>query len=320
VSDRKRIDSPFLALSSAERQAIERKLALAYSKDTLPALDAAAVTFVEQGRAFVRLTSGEGFAVARRLEPTDPRAALVLTYSGSLLLCGAPTPPKGRRNFVYQSIDAEGAPREGTFTLLEPILLDHPVVGSRLKTSPARAISVAALAGEWELGKKTLSRVTATLGSIGTGPLRPTDIGGVRSVFVQDERQRRKNADLAGELAAAEAELGKLLERLVEARVDDDALEAEIIGMVLFISRLASDRGLPAVPASKVRAFETAYGETCSLEKGWVEVRRAGAHPTRVDGGSIAGEHVVTGAPAAIVDARGRLIVVLGRVRRVMPR
>ncbi len=317
MNERRRVDSPFLALGSHERHAIERKLGVPYSPAALPALDAAAGAFVEQGRAFIRLTAGEGFEVAQRLELEDPRAALVLTYSGSLLLCGAPEPPKGRRRFVYQSIDAEGAPREGSFTLLEPIQVDRPVVGSRLKTSPARSLSIAVDHRDWDLGKRTLSRLTATLGSLGHGPPPPQDIGGVRSVFVQDERQRRKNAAIASELQSAEAELSKLLERLLEAHDDDDALEAEAIGMVLFITRLGCDRGLATTPASRVRAFETASGESATLEKGAIELRRRGEAPRKIPGATLAGDQLVTGAPAAIVDARGRLVAVLGRVQRV---
>jgi hypothetical protein len=309
--------SPFLALSPDERHAIERKLGVSYAPEHAGELDRAAVRYVEQGHAFERIAEIEGFAHETLLAIDEPRAALVLTITGSLVLIGAPEPPKGRRRFVYQSIRSEGPPREGSLRLVDPIRQGQPIVGSRLKSSPVRALGAAARTAGWEDCRGTLSTLTATLGKLDVGPPVDIAIGGVRSVFVQDERTRRKNAELEQTILRAEAELSALLARLVGENVHDDALEAEVVGTALYLGRLGIERGRESVDETKVSRFDTATGEACIRSRDAIELYRPGMRALRIEGGSVAGSEVVVGAPVAVLDRAGALVAVLGRVRRV---
>jgi len=309
--------SPFLSLTADARDAIERKLGVTYAPATAVELDRAATRYVEQGHAFQRIADLEGFAHVDALAIDDGRAAIVLTVTGSIVLIGAPEPPKGRRRFVYQSIRGDGAPREGTLRLLEPIRVGHPIVGSRLKSSPVRTLGAAMRTAEWDDERRTLSTLTATLGRMDGGPLRKIEIGGVRSVFVQDERTRRKHADLDQAIERAEGELSVLLERLVASPAHDDALEAETVGTALYLGRLVLERGQDGAPEAQVARLETVSGETCVFLANAIDLHRPGAPPQRIPGGNIAGGEVVTGAPLALLDHSGSLVAILSRVRRL---
>ncbi len=139
-------------LEDSEIAAISDILGLPFEPRYRPAFEVKAAEYLEQDAVFVEITEQEGFVDQPILFADERHGAVVLTYSGSLLLISAPlTPYDVVRRYIYQSIYASPVPVEAPVRLLEPVTRNQAVVGTKLRTSPVRKIRVARrLPKSWE--------------------------------------------------------------------------------------------------------------------------------------------------------------------------
>ncbi|MFO0547052.1 MAG: hypothetical protein U0271_01625 [Polyangiaceae bacterium] len=382
-------------LGPEEKLALAQILGLPFEPAYRPLFEVKAAEYLEQDQLWNEITEDGGFVDAPLLGEQEARSAVVLTYSGSLLLVSAPIEKNFRRRYVYQSIYAGHLPTEGTLGLLDPIRKNRPVAGTRIKTSPVRKLRVSRLTvAAWDEQRQTFQRLHFTLNGAATppgfgprgapppyvpgpGPLpplvnveaekpapprprnpnavtrldgtpsivqAPEDRGGlpndtvvdppprsqpvperesssppssrIPSVFVQVLHHERQRDHVKKLEEAARAELRTLLSRLVDLAGDrDHTLEAEILGQVMHLQRLAIERGEMSVAPGELSRLQTENDDTCAVVPEGLAVGRVGAPTTRLPGGNFGDQTIVRSAPIAVLSVDASLFAVLGNVR-----
>ena len=143
----------------------------------------------------------------------------------------------------------------------------------------------------------------------------------IPSVFLQvlhNERQRDHVKKLE---EIARAELRALLAKLIDAGGErDHTLEAEILGQVVYLQRLAIERGEIGVPPDEVKRFETENNDVVTTMTGGLAIGKTGDRPNPVHGAGFGTQSIVRGAPVAVMGADAGLFAVLGNVRSYVRR
>lgn len=157
-------------LGEDEKAALQQILGVPLEKQYRALFEVKAAEYLEQDALWNEITEEGGFVDTTTLLSDEPKNAVVLTYSGSLLLVSAPIEKKNfRRKYVYQSIYAGHLPTEGTLGLLEPIRKNRPIAGTRIKTSPVRKIRISRESSpEWDRHRETFFRLQKTLNDAAT--------------------------------------------------------------------------------------------------------------------------------------------------------
>jgi hypothetical protein len=372
------------SLGPDARFALSQILGLQYEPRYRDLFEVKAAEYLEQDALWNAITAEDGLVEAGWMPADSSQCAVILTYSGSLLLVSAPTEAKQfRRQYVYQSIYAGHVPTEGSLGLLEPIRVNQPVVGTRIKTSPVRKLRVSSGPEGWEQRRATFQRLHRTLngaitphtgGSFAGPPPAAAPAGatkvsatplpgaslfeagratppdgtpiasrvsapapaaaepssppsrpatkdsrkdtGIPSVFVQVLHAERQRESVRKLESTARAELRTLLARLIDTAGDGDhVLEAEILGHVLYLQRLAMERGELHAGPSEVLRLDTENNDQCVATKDGLSVGKRGGAAQNVPGGSFRSQVVVRGAPVAVILGDGSLFAVLGNVR-----
>jgi hypothetical protein len=375
------------SLGPDERFALAQILGLQYEPRYRDLFEVKAAEYLEQDALWNAITEEDGLVEAAWMPADSSQCAVILTYSGSLLLVSAPTEAKQfRRQYVYQSIYAGHVPTEGSLGLLEPIRRNQPVVGTRIKTSPVRKLRVSSGPEGWEQRRATFQRLHRTLNGVITphtgggfagpppapsqlvaapsgatkvtatplpgaslfeSPARTTPPDGtpmathrtpppaqpsapasapatkdsrkdtgIPSVFVQVLHAERQREGVRKLESTARAELRTLLARLIDTAGDGDhVLEAEILGHVLYLQRLAMERGELHAGPSEVLRLDTENNDQCVATKDGLSIGKRGGVAQNVPGASFRSQVVVRGAPVAVILGDGSLFAVLGNVR-----
>ncbi|MBK6519617.1 MAG: hypothetical protein IPM79_34720 [Polyangiaceae bacterium] len=379
-------------LTDDEKLALSQILGVPYERQYRPLFEVKAAEYLEQDALWNQITEESGFVDTTTLLAEEAKSAVILTYSGSILLVSAPIEAKNfRRRYVYQSIYAGHLPTEGTLGLLEAIRKNRPVSGTRIKTSPVRKIRISREARpEWDRNKETFYRLHRTLNDAATpgalvlappsspgapaplearapdaarpAPPRPEPAPGldpvagaaradgntlvegtpasvlaaksdppeatasksakilssnrIPSVFVQVLHTERQRDHVKKLEETARAELRTLLAKLIDAVGErDHGLEAEIIGQVMHLQRLAMERGELSIPPQELARFETENNDTCSALPEALAVGKVGAPVSTIKGAHFGAQTIVRGAPVAILATDASLFAVLGNVR-----
>jgi hypothetical protein len=327
------------ALASLEpelRVRLADLLGVPFSPEYQTLLEMKAVEYIEQGRAFDQVAADFGFADCCSLAEIEPRGGLILTHNGSLLQVSAPGAggdPRARR-FVYQNIYGGKMPSEGTLELMKPVRVGHKVRTKHMETSPVRKLHLAVRPDDWHRQRETFRTLSDALVPKPARPLPPKTLWGAlpnwhptvvaKSVAVQRGEQQRKRLEQAA--ASARAELREHLLRLADPTnpPDDALLEADVLGLCMFLQRLRTEHGEPGYALRDVVSFVTDRGERCSFEhRGASSIalleRPARASVTIEDAGLLE-QVLVRNAPVAIVDGAGGIAAVLGDVVWIQPR
>jgi hypothetical protein len=381
------------ALGPDERFALAQILGLQYEPRYRELFEVKAAEYLEQDALWNAITEEDGLVETAWMPADSGQSAVILTYSGSLLLVSAPTEAKQfRRQYVYQSIYAGHVPTEGSLGLLEPVRVNQPVVGTRIKTSPVRKLRISSGPEGWEQRRATFQRLHRTLNGVITphtggsfagpppaesspqaappagatkvsatplpgaslfeglpsratppdgtpmaprvqaSPARPSEPTsapaaapakeasrkdtGIPSVFVQVLHAERQRESVRKLESTARAELRTLLARLIDSGGDGDhVLEAEILGHVLYLQRLAMERGELNAGPSEVLRLDTENNDQCVATADGLSVGKRGGAAQNVPGASFRNQVVVRGAPVAVMLGDGSLFAVLGNVR-----
>jgi len=157
-------------LGEAEKVALSQILGLPFAPQYRALFEVKAAEYLEQDELWNSITEEGGFVATSSMAEDAVRSAVVLTYSGSLLLVSAPTENKNfRRRYVYQSIYAGQLPTEGNIGLLEPIRPNLPVSGTRIKTSPVRKLRVSRDGHPvWDQHRETFLKLYRTMNGAAT--------------------------------------------------------------------------------------------------------------------------------------------------------
>jgi hypothetical protein len=135
-------------------------------------------------------------------------------------------------------------------------------------------------------------------------------------VFVQVLHAERQREGVRKLESTARAELRTLLARLIDTAGDGDhVLEAEILGHVLYLQRLAMERGELHAGPSEVLRLDTENNDQCVATKDGLSIGKRGGVAQNVPGASFRSQVVVRGAPVAVILGDGSLFAVLGNVR-----
>ena len=383
-------------LGEAEKMALSQILGLPFAPQYRPLFEVKAAEYLEQDELWNAITEEGGFVSSASMAEDAVESAVVLTYSGSLLLVSAPTEKKNfRRRYVYQSIYAGHLPSEGNIGLLEPIRPNRPVSGTRIKTSPVRKLRVSRNASpSWDQHRETFIKLHRTMNGAATPhsmmepppelgmPPRPSEAGAagsppsrdgssapatlrdageagsselgktagdgtprevaatraeppkaserppasrkktgtsgdrIPSVFVQVLHNERQREGVKKMEDAARAELRTLLARLIETVGErDHALEAEIIGQVLYLQRLGVEKGELAVMPQELVRLDTENNDLCTATSNGLALGKLGQRSTTIVGAHLGAQTIVRGAPLAILAKDSNLYAVLGNVR-----
>lgn len=382
-------------LSEDEKLALSQILGVPFERQYRPLFEVKAAEYLEQDALWNQITEDSGFVDTTTLLAEEVKSAVVLTYSGSLLLVSAPIEAKNfRRRYVYQSIYAGHLPTEGTLGLLESVRKNRPVAGTRIKTSPVRKLRVSReTKPEWDRHKETFYRLHRTLNDAATPgalvlapasnpgtaappevrpaaaaaappaaaaspepvdaarPAGPSLVGNntlvegtpsavfaakgepgdgaavsrsakvlssnrIPSVFVQVLHTERQRDHVRKLEETARAELRTLLAQLIDAVGErDHGLEAEIIGQVMYLQRLAVERGELSISPQELARFETENNDTCSTVPDGLAVGKVGAPISTIKGAHFGAQTLVRGAPVAVLAADASLFAVLGNLR-----
>ena len=376
------------SLNADARAALSQILGLQYEPRYRDLFEVKAAEYIEQDELWNAITEEGGLVEAPWMPADAITSAVALTYSGSLLLISAPTDDKRfRRQYVYQSIYAGHLPTEGGLGLLEGLRVNHPVVGTRIKTSPVRRLRISVNADlRWERHRETFSRLHRTLnGAVtpasyqgppvfagppsgsGEGPpggavfsavnfddpassrARKTppdgtpmpssapsrlsdpaqqprkvsrkDSGKIPSVFVQVLHAERQREGVRRLESTARAELRTLLARLIDTGGErDHVLEAEILGHVLYLQRLAMERGELHAGPSELQRLDTENNDQCVATADGLAVGKRGSPAQTIVGANFRSQSIVRSAPVAVLLDDGSLYAVLGNVRAFVKR
>jgi len=135
---------------------------------------------------------------------------------------------------------------------------------------------------------------------------------------LHNERQRDHVKKLED---AARAELRTLLARLIDTAGErDHALEAEIIGQVMYLQRLGVERGELALAPQELARLETENNDLCSAIPGGLSLGKVGQPVQPIPGANLGAQTIVRGAPIAILSKDSSLFAVLGSCRRFVRR
>ena len=135
-------------------------------------------------------------------------------------------------------------------------------------------------------------------------------------MFVQVLHTERQRDHVKKLEETARAELRTLLAKLIDAVGErDHGLEAEIIGQVMHLQRLAMERGELSIPPQELARFETENNDTCSALPEALAVGKVGAPVSTIKGAHFGAQTIVRGAPVAILATDASLFAVLGNVR-----
>lgn len=294
-----------------------------------------AIEHHEQGCAFDLASKDFGFVSSDRLGEEEKRGALVLTMNGSLLQVSAPG-ADGRmraRRFVYQNIYGGRMPAEGTLELSRAVTVGKKLRTKHMETSPVRKLCLAVRpdAVSPERMRQTFDSVSMALSVV---PQRPRTLWGASpawhpSVVARSiARERDQLLDDAGgdSILGARQELREHLLRFADphAGAADPVLEADILGLCMYLQRQRGERGEPCFPLQHLAVFVTDRGERCVFEHHRGRVHATLERPARealhIPDAGLVEQAVARGAPVALVDAAGCIAAVLGDVVWIQPR
>jgi hypothetical protein len=316
--------SALAQLDVTTRQMLAGLLGVPYALEFFPLLEVKAAEYIEQGRAFDELAASFGFEEAWALGANEPRGALILTYSGSLLQLSAPgmDGSLANRRFVYQNIYGTKLPSEGALRLLDNVLVDHRLRAAHMTTSQVRKLRLAVHRGPWERDRATFQQMRQTLQSA-RSTVWGIAAGWHPSVHVKSiDVVRHSRAVGQNDKASAEAraELRNLLLRLADPMepAKNPLLEAELIGVLLHLQRLQIESGFPHYGLTDIAAFETDRAERCAVgRRGSILLSRPGKAFVEYPKATIGDQRIVSGAPIALLDASASIAAVLGDVTLV---
>ncbi len=288
-----------------------------------------AIEHHEQGCAFDQVAADFGFVSRDRLGEDEKRGALVLTMNGSLLQVSAPG-ADGRsrsRRFVYQNIYGGRMPAEGTLELTRAVSVGKKLRTKHMETSPVRKLCLAVRpeAVSPEHLRRTFDSVSLAMSVV---PQRSRTMWGaspgwhptVVAQSVARERSELLDVRAAEAMLGAREELREHLLRFADPRTSggDPVLEADILGLCMYLQRQRAERGEPCFPLEHLAVFVTDRGERCSFEhhRGRVHavLERPAREPLPIPDAGLIEQAVARGAPVALVDAAGSIAAVLGDV------
>jgi hypothetical protein len=287
-----------------------------------------AIEHHEQGCAFDQAASDFGFVSRDRLGEDEKRGALVLTMNGSLLQVSAPG-ADGRtraRRFVYQNIYGGRMPSEGTLELARAVSVGRKLRTKHMETSPVRKLCLAVRPEpvSWEHLRRTFDSMSLRMSVVA----KPRTMWGASpgwhpTVVAQSvARQRNELSEdrAAQEVVGAREELREHLLRFADPHEagGDPVLEADILGLCMYLQRHRGERGEPSFSLQHLAVFVTDRGERCSFEheRGRVHavLERPAREPLHIPDAGLIEQAVARGAPVALVDAAGSIAAVLGDV------
>ena len=147
------------------------------------------------------------------------------------------------------------------------------------------------------------------------------DSGKIPSVFVQVLHAERQREGVRRLESTARAELRTLLARLIDTGGErDHVLEAEILGHVLYLQRLAMERGELHAGPSELQRLDTENNDQCVATPDGLAVGKRGAPAQTIPGANFRSQSIVQSAPVAVLLADGSLYAVLGNVRAFVKR
>ncbi len=306
------------ALDPAMRQHLAALLRVPCEPQFDALLEMKAAEYLEQGRAFDQVAAQFGFLDGVHLGPSESRGALILTHNGSLVQISAPGAggDARARRFVYQNIYGGPVPSEGTMALVDPVRLGHPLRSNRMTTSAVRRLRLAVRGQEdWEQSRRTFTHVSSTL--MRARPSSPKTMWGADPGWHPAvHRQSAQLVRATRDGRAAREELAELLTRFADPSQPacDAVLEAQIVGLMLHLQGLAVEAGEPGHPLRDVEVFVTDRGERCVVHPDKIRLERPSRPALEIEAASIGVQVIVRGAPLAILDGRGDILVALGDV------
>ena len=137
---------------------------------------------------------------------------------------------------------------------------------------------------------------------------------------VAREREELSDDRAARAVLGAREELREHLLRFADPHIagGDPVLEADILGLCMYLQRQRGERGEPCFPLEHLAVFVTDRGERCSFEhqRGRVDaiLERPSREPLLIRDAGLIEQAVARGAPVALVDAAGSIAAVLGDV------
>lgn len=147
------------------------------------------------------------------------------------------------------------------------------------------------------------------------------DSGKIPSVFVQVLHAERQREGVRRLESTARAELRTLLARLIDTGGErDHVLEAEILGHVLYLQRLAMERGELHAGPSELLRLDTENNDQCVATPDGLAVGKRGAPAQTIAGANFRAQSIVRSAPVAVLLEDGSLYAVLGNVRAFVKR
>jgi hypothetical protein len=283
-------------------------------------IDAKIAEHHEQLGAFDYVANLFGFKRAQGLGQGEPRGALALTANASIVQLSAPRREGDIevRRYVYQGIYGASVPSEGRLSLTDSLRLGQPLRSAAFTTSPICELRLPEAAAPWEKERKlstTLERV------FGAAAMRRTawgaDPGWVPSVVLAKPAEEHERLGVTARVQLVSA-LGRL------QRAPDPVLEAEVLGLCLYLQHLAVERGARGVQLAQVKSFTGAAGDRCQVServgRRVLALDRPGHSRLELLDVAIGDQLLVVGTPVALLDAKGSIAAVIGEVRSIHAR
>jgi hypothetical protein len=281
-------------------------------------IDAKIAEHNEQLGAFDHVAGLFGFRRGHSLGQHEPRGALLLTANASIVQLSAPI-TEGNvevRRYVYQGIYGASVPSEGRLILTDALRLGHPLRSAAFTTSQVCELRLPESAGPWEREKSLSSTLERMFGDAAQRRTAwGADPSWVPSVVLAKPADEKKRLGTTARVQLVSA-LGRL------QRAPDPVLEAEVLGLCLYLQHLAVEAGAPGFPLAKVRAFAGAAGDQCQIsEKSGrrvLKLERPGAGRLELLDVSVGNQLFVAGTPLALLDGKGSVAAVIGDVRAIV--
>src|SRR5262249_13141389 len=159
--------------------------------------------------------------------------------------------------------------------LAQPIRLGHRIRTYHMETSPVRKLRLAIRPDDWDRRRETFRSLNLAL-TPGARAKRKTLWGAdpgwhpaVLSESVQMQRAQRSRAALEEAALTARAELREHVLRFADpaSPPGDPVLEADILGLCMYLQRLRAEAGEEALPLANVATLVTDRAERCSFAR-----------------------------------------------------
>ena len=283
-------------------------------------LETKAEEYLAQQTAFEALADELDFDETARLVKDDPRPALVLTLSGSLIQLSAPQGSRGQRRYLYQNIYGNTHPPDGVLLLDRDVRPGHRLRSVELTTSPVRLLRVTGGKVSWRAQSQNFDRVARTLSSLVSRPAPAAERGPALSRGMTGIH-RRQNSEAARRVFSEDnRELLARFERLRAAFDRHEAdkayeTEAELLTLCHRLQIAAQEFGFAARPLMEVAEFVTQNERRYVVDptqKGRLTL--TGQLEVVYSGVSVGRQQVTCQAPLALVGSDGGLVEVTAPV------